>query len=324
MALAPIVLDSDPGLDDAVALQYMLGTGLWDLKAYLAVGGNVPVEQTFRNARGLARAFGIDGEVPVYRGAGRPISRVEFSADFHGPTGLGTEVLPDSTAPEQTECAASALVRLSKEYDGELTVVAIGPLTNVAAALLLDPQFAHRVRKLVFMGGAARVPGNTNPVAEFNIWADPDAADIVVSSGIPYTMVGLDATNRWRFNRDDLNKLEAAGSGQELTTRLMRAYLKSYEDHTGEDTGALHDPLAVGVAADESFITAETGTVIVECASQLTRGQTVFIPAESNRSYDYPPAIAARTKHTGRIALGAGPRNFSAHFTETVLLRPSV
>ncbi|GAA3367734.1 nucleoside hydrolase [Streptomyces sannanensis] len=324
MALAPIVLDSDPGLDDAVALQYLLGTGLWDLKAYTSVGGNAPAEQTFRNARGLARVFGIDGDVPVHRGSGRHISRTEYAVDFHGRTGLGEETLPDSTVPEQTEPAPAVLIRLSKRYEGELTVVATGPLTNVATALLADPGLAHRVRKLVFMGGAALVPGNVTAVAEFNIWADADAADIVVSSGIPYTMVGLDATHGWRFGHGDLARLEAAGPGQELTARMMRAYLKTYERNKGEDTCPLHDPLAVGVAADESFVSAATGTVVVECASELTRGKTVFLAEDKAGQYTYPPAVMARTRHSGRVALSTGPRDFSADFTETLLRRPAV
>lgn len=321
MTPAPIVLDSDPGLDDAMALQYLLGTGLWDLKAYTAVGGNVPAVQALRNARGLARAFGIDRDVPVHPGTARPISRFEVTSDFHGPTGLGTEILPDSAAAEQTESAASALVRLAKAYEGELTVVAIGPLTNVAAALLLDPGFAHRVRKLVFMGGAVRA-GNATPVAEFNIWADPDAADIVVSSGIPYTMVGLDATQGWRFGQDLVDQI-AAGPGQELTVRLLDTYLRTCKA-TSVGDAPLHDPVAVGVAADESFIRAETGTVVVECSSELTRGQTVFLPAESSKSYAYPAAITARMQHTGRVSLGTGPNDFCAHFKECLLRRPSI
>lgn len=324
MAPAPIVLDSDPGLDDAVALQYLLGTGLWDLKAYTAVGGNAPVDQAFRNARGLARAFGIDADVPVHRGAGRTVSRVVSDSGFHGPTGLGEEVLPDSTAPEQSESAAAALIRLSHRHEGELTVVATGPLTNVAAALLQDPGLAHRVRRLVFMGGAAQVPGNCTPLAEFNVWADPDAADIVVSSGIPYTMVGLDATHGWRFTHDDLVRLDAAGPGQEMTARFMRTYLRAYKTNHGDGSCPLHDPLAVGVAADESFVATGTGTVIVECAGDLGRGQTVFLPQDKAEGYAYPPHILARTRHTGRVALATGPRDFSAHFTETLLRRPSV
>ncbi|MFE1949137.1 nucleoside hydrolase [Streptomyces sp. NPDC059524] len=323
---APIVLDSDPGIDDAVALQYLLGTGLWDLKAYTTVGGNVPASQAFRNGRALARAFGIDGDVPVHRGAGRPLTRLPYSAagEFHGAEGLGSERLPDASVPEQTETSAQAMLRLSRQYEGELTVCATGPLTNVALALTEDPDFARRVKHLVFMGGAAEVPGNITPVAEFNAWADPDAVDLVVSSGIRYTMVGLDATHGWRFTKDHLAVLEDAGEGMALTARLMRYYLEAYTEAAGSP---LHDPLAVGVCADESFVTAADGTVVVECASELTRGKTVFIPYDS----DYPrayyaesPLVAARTAHRGRVALGTGPRDFTADFVTTLLKRPGV
>lgn len=325
MPLAPIVLDSDPGIDDAVALQYLLGTGLWDLKAYTTVGGNMPASQTFRNGRALARAFGIDGDIAVHRGAGRPLTRLPYAAagEFHGPAGLGKEQLPDSTVPESTESSAQALLRLSREYEGELTVCATGPLTNVALALSEDPDFARRVKRLVFMGGAADVPGNITPVAEFNAWADPDAADLVVSSGIAYTMVGLDATHGWRFGPAELAKLDAAGPGMELTANLMRFYIGAYEESGGSP---LHDPLAVGVCADESFVTAAEGTVAVECGSELTRGKTVFIPYDADYPrayYSESPLVSARTEHRGRVALGTGPRNFTEDFVATLLKRPT-
>ncbi|WP_338896160.1 nucleoside hydrolase [Streptomyces sp. TG1A-60] len=147
-ARAPMVLDSDPGIDDAVALQYLLGTGLWDLKAYTSVGGNLPADATYGNARALARALRVDGDIPVHRGAGRPLSRLPYreASAFHGPAGLGDETLPDSTAPHPTESSAQALLRLSRTYEGELTVCATGPLTNVAIALLEDPDFTRRVK----------------------------------------------------------------------------------------------------------------------------------------------------------------------------------
>ncbi|MGJ5832937.1 nucleoside hydrolase [Streptomyces ossamyceticus] len=317
----PIVLDSDPGIDDAVALQYLLGTGLWDLKAYTSVGGNLPADATYRNARALARALGIDTDVPVHRGAGRPLSRLPYreASAFHGRAGLGEESLPDSTAPHPSESSAQALLRLSREHEGELTVCATGPLTNVAIALLEDPGFARRVAKFVFMGGAAQVPGNFTPVAEFNIWSDPDAAEVVLSSGIPFTMVDLDASHQWLFRPADLAALEAAGPGTALAARLMRTYMRAYTRHGGDGTCPLHDPLAVGVCGDESFVTAAEGAVIVECASELTRGQTVFVPADAPRIYySESPSLTARLRLTGRVALGAGPRDFSEHFVTTL------
>jgi purine nucleosidase/pyrimidine-specific ribonucleoside hydrolase len=324
---SPIVLDSDPGIDDALALQYLLGTGLWDLKAYTSVGGNLPAEQTYLNARALARAMRIDTDIPVHRGAGRPLTRLPYTSAsaFHGKAGLGNETLPDSTAAHLPESSAQALIRLSREYEGELTVCATGPLTNVAIALLEDPGFARRVKKFVFMGGAAQVPGNITPVAEFNIWADPDAAEVVLSSGIPFTMVDLDASHRWLFRPADLAALEAAGAGTALAARLLRTYMDAYRRHGGGDACPLHDPLAVGVCADESFITAADGAVIVESASELTRGKTVFIPSPAQRVYYADsPVLTARTTITGRVALGPGPRDFVKDFVATLPHWPGV
>ncbi len=212
MPRRPLVLDCDPGLDDAVALHYLLERPEWELVACTAAGGNVPVDLTFRNARALAAAYGIDRDVPVYRGAGGPVSRVRIGSDFHGPAGLGTVTLADSAVPEQETSAVLELIRLSRVHEGEITVVATGPLTNIAVALILDPGFARRVARLVFMGGAARVPGNVTAVAEFNVWADPDAADIVMASGIPFTMVGLDVTHQAPLTAADAARIAEAGT----------------------------------------------------------------------------------------------------------------
>ncbi|GGX40909.1 nucleoside hydrolase [Streptomyces fructofermentans] len=317
----PIVLDSDPGIDDALALQYLLGTGLWDLRAYTSVGGNLPGDVTHRNARALARALRIDADVPVHRGAGRPLTRLPYAAAsaFHGARGLGVESLPDSTAARPAESSAQALLRLSREYEGELTVCATGPLTNVAVALLEDPAFARRVGSLVFMGGAARVPGNVTPVAEFNAWTDPDAAEVVLSSGIPFTMVDLDASHGWLLGPRELAALESAGPGTGLAVRLLRFYLEAYRSHGGGDSCPLHDPLAVGVCADPSFVTLAEGAVVVECDSELTRGQTVFVPTAAQRvHYAGSPALTARIRRTGRVALGPGPRDFTQDFVATL------
>jgi inosine-uridine nucleoside N-ribohydrolase len=317
MAQRPLVLDSDPGLDDAVALHYLLARPEWQLIAFTAVGGNVPVDITFRNARALAAAYGIDRDVPVYRGAGRPISRVAIGSDFHGPTGLGTRILPDSTAPEPGTGAVLELLRLSRVHEGELTVVATGPLTNIAVALILDPGFARRVARLVFMGGAARVPGNVTTVAEFNVWADPDAADIVVASGVPYTMVGLDVTHQAPLTAADVARIEEAGTPHaELSAAFMRGYLDSYLTFTGRDHAFLHDPLAIGVASEDTFATVETGTVVVGTDLGLHRGETVFIPDSAAQSPILPEAVRNRASGKGGVAVGAGTENFTADFVQ--------
>jgi purine nucleosidase len=315
MSGIPVVLDSDPGLDDALALHYLLGRPGWELVAYTAVGGNVPVGPAFANARALAAAFGIDGDVPVYRGAGRPISRVTVRSDFHGPNGLGGRVLPDSAVTPPAQDAVTALLQLSRRHDGELTVIATGPLTNIAAALVLDPGFACRVRRLVFMGGAAQVPGNVTPVAEFNIWADPDAADIVVSSGIDYVMVGLDATRLARFTARDVDGLEpVGGAAPDLPGCLMRDYLAAYERVTGDSCAFLHDPLAVAVAADERFATLRPGVVGVCCDLGLTRGQTVFLPEAATLAPELPEPIRGRLDCVGMVAVDGGELDIVADF----------
>jgi inosine-uridine nucleoside N-ribohydrolase len=317
----PIVLDCDPGLDDAVALQYALGTGRYDLAAITAVGGNSPVEHTYRNARALVKTFGVAADIPVYRGVGgRLTRRIEAPAafDFHGKTGFGDEPADDAGVPEQRESAVEALLGLSRKHAGELTIVATGPLTNIAAALLADPSFAERVR-LIFMGGAVQERGNVTPTAEFNIWHDPEAADLVVASGVDFTMVGLDATHRARFTRDHLARLEAAGEPLEFTVRLLKFYFGSYNRFHRADSVPLHDPLAVGAALDPSYLATAEGTVFVECGSPLTTGQTVFLRAEDTDGTSLPPQLTERARGSqGKVAMDLGPRDFVEEFTSVL------
>jgi inosine-uridine nucleoside N-ribohydrolase len=314
----PMVLDCDPGLDDAVALQYALGCGRCDLRAVTAVGGNAPVDHTYRNARALVKAFGVADRIPVHRGVGGRLTRRLARAaafDFHGVAGMAEEIVDDAGVPEQSESAVDALLRLSREYAGELTVVATGPLTNIAAALIADPGFAERIR-LVFMGGAVSEPGNVTPSAEFNIWHDPEAADLVVASGIRFTMVGLDATHRARFTRAHLARLETAGGALEFTVRLLKFYFGSYDRFHRADSVPLHDPLALGAALDPEYLATAEGAVFVECGSALTAGQTVFLPAERTEGTSLPPELKERARLSrGTVATGLGPKDFVEEFT---------
>lgn len=318
----PFVLDCDPGLDDALALQYALGTGRYDIKAVTTVGGNAPVEHTYRNARALVKIFGVADEIPVHRGVGGTLSRrVRQSAsfEFHGVEGLGNENPDDKGVAEQAEGAVQTLLRLSREYEGELIVVATGPLTNVAAALIEDPRFAHRIKKLVFMGGTVMEKGNVTPTAEFNIFHDPEAADVVAASGMPMTMVGLDVTHKARFTTAHLARLEAAGEPLEFTVRLLKFYFGSYNHFHRADSVPLHDPLAIGVAMDEAYVTTAGGTLFVETASPLTAGQTVFLHEHDAGGTSLPPQFTARAEHSrARVALDLGPKDFVEEFTSVL------
>jgi inosine-uridine nucleoside N-ribohydrolase len=316
-----MVLDCDPGLDDAVALQFALGSGRYDLRAVTAVGGNSPIEHTYRNARALVKAFGVAQSLPVYRGVGGRLTRRIESPDsfaFHGRTGLGDEPADDEGVPEQAEGAVDALLRLSREHAGQLTVVATGPLTNIAAALIADPGFAERIR-LVFMGGTVSEPGNVTPSAEFNIYHDPEAADLVAASGVDYTMVGLDVTHRARFTREHLARLEAVGEPLEFTVRLLKFYFGSYDHFHRVDSIPLHDPLAVGAALEPGYLETVEGTLFVECGSPLTTGQTVFLPAERTAGTRLAPQLVERAKHSrGKVALGLGSLDFVEDFTSVL------
>jgi inosine-uridine nucleoside N-ribohydrolase len=317
----PIVLDCDPGLDDAVALQYALGSGRYDIKAVTAVGGNALVEHTYRNARALVKIFGVAGEIPVYRGVGGTLVRrikPQTASTVHGEAGLAGEIIDDEGVPEQRESAVEALLSLSRTYAGELTVVATGPLTNIAAALIADPSFAERIR-LVFMGGAVQEPGNVTPVAEFNIWADPEAADLVVASGVDFTMVGLDATHRARFTREHLARLEAAGEPLAFTVRLLKFYFDAYNSLQGVDSVPLHDPLAIGAALDPAFLETAEGALFVECGSPLTTGQTVFLRSERTDTTRLSAELTARARASqGKVALGLGPHDYVEEFTSVL------
>jgi inosine-uridine nucleoside N-ribohydrolase len=199
-----------------------------------------------------------------------------------------------------------------------LTVVATGPLTNIAAALIADPSFAERIR-LVFMGGAVEEPGNVTPVAEFNIWADPEAADLVVASGVDFTMVGLDATHRARFTRDHLARLEAAGEPLAFTVRLLKFYFDAYNSLQGVDSVPLHDPLAIGAALDPAFLETAEGALFVECGSPLTTGQTVFLRSERTDTTRLSPELTARARASqGKVALGLGPHDYVEEFTSVL------
>jgi len=189
----PIWLDTDPGVDDAMAMALLFALKEYDVKGVSAVAGNVELEKTFRNARDLVAFFGRK-DVPVYAGADRPLFRAPRTAYFvHGENGLGNVPLPASDAPVEQQPAWDALYEAAKAADGELTLVAVGPLTNVALALSKYGTLPKLLKRIVIMGGSASY-GNATPAAEANIFCDAEAASTVFQCGVPIVMCGLDAT----------------------------------------------------------------------------------------------------------------------------------
>ena len=264
-------IDCDPGTDDAAALLTAHALPELEIVGISTVSGNVEPEKTFLNALRLTRLMGAS--YPVYAGAERPlIVEAEHSSRFHGENGLGDVELP---LPERWEKPAlpawDALYEAALREGGELELIATGPLTNVALALSLHPALKTLLKRIVLMGGAA-AGGNRTPCAEFNVWADPHAAAIVLESGLDLSMCGLDVTMKALLTPAELEELAAPGNaaGRFLSSAL-RIPMAAY----GGDGVRLHDVTAVLFAARPELFSGRRAWVRVETESELTRGKTV-------------------------------------------------
>lgn len=276
--MRPFLIDTDAGSDDAVAVVMALRQHDVDVRAITTVAGNVPLGQALQNARYFVELCAAD--VPVYAGADRPLLREYVSADwFHGADGLGD--WGDRYVPRRARAAAGhavdAIIDLARAID-DLTIVTLGPLTNLALALRKAPDIAERVDRCVIMGGAACTYGNVTPAAEYNIWCDPEAAQIVFRSGLAIEMVG------WEFSQGpfvlSLADIEALRSLDtpyaEFAVDSNIKGMRGYEVQTGEIGISLPDGVAMAVAIDPSICgRSSRHTVDVECDSELTRGMTV-------------------------------------------------
>lgn len=270
--LPRIVLDCDPGHDDAFAL--LLAARRCELHAVTTVAGNVDLAQTTRNALRVLELGRID--VPVHRGAARPlVAELRYAQDIHGPSGLEGPVPVEPTRGPAATTAVTAIVEASRRID-DLWLVATGPLTNVALALRLDPELAQRLAGISLMGGS-RTFGNTTAAAEFNILVDPEAADVVFRSGARVVMAGLDLTHR--FQLDDGIEAGLRDLGTEVgtfTADLLDYFLGAYARASGAARSApMHDPCAVLALTDPALFTREALRVEVELRGERTRGMTV-------------------------------------------------
>ncbi len=241
-----LIIDTDPGIDDAIAIALASRLAQIDMVALTTVFGNTFVRQSSRNARYIVDLLGLD--VPVAEGAALPYGADSYtpSANVHGPEGLGDIQTVPEIGENASETAAELLVRLAATYPKQLVVCAIGPLTNIADALKLDPSFAANLGQLVIMGGAFEVPGNITPHAEANIFHDPLAADQVFASGLPILMVGLNATLQTLLTAQDFTRLgEASPETGGFLDQISKFYLGFYRS-VGVAAGCpMHDAAAV-------------------------------------------------------------------------------
>lgn len=269
----PVILDVDTGIDDALAIALAVQSPALDLLGITTVAGNVPLDTATENTLRVLAWLGVD-EVPVHRGMSAPLVRpLETATDIHGVDGIGGFGLPLSPATFQDPSGPDFIVQKARAYPGSLTLICTAPLTNLAVALSLEPDLPRLLQRVVVMGGAFTVAGNTTPVAEFNAYVDPDAAAIVARSELPVTFIGLDVTHQVALMRDVWSGL--AGR-RDPRGRLVFEMLRQTFSQPGNDWFFLHDPLAVAVAADPGLVETERWAVAVKC-DEPAIGQTLLV-----------------------------------------------
>jgi purine nucleosidase len=267
-----MILVVDTGIDDALALALAVRHPRIQLEAVVTTWGNIGLDLVNDNTLRTLDWLGAT-DVPVVAGADGPLVGPAINAGhFHGLDGLGGARLPPPTRAVLQDGVAYLIARLLAE-PGELSLVCTGPFTNLALAVQQEPRVVDCVSEVVVMGGTVQLPGNVTPVAEFNVYADPQAAAMVFDQGWSVTMVGLDVTQRVVLGADEVQRLAGASSTEALLTREVTRYL--FEERKMESM-ALHDPLAVGISLDHSLVTMSRGPVHVETRGDHTRGQTVF------------------------------------------------
>lgn len=274
-----IIIDTDPGIDDAMAIFFAFQSPKFEVLGLTTVFGNVPVDMSANNALILCELAGKT-DVPVTLGMSRPwFGRPSTYAHFvHGNDGFGDINHPPAKGKLDPRSSAQFIVDMVNQYPGEVSLVPIGPLTNIAAALRLDPTLPGKVKQVVLMGGTARAPGNVNPVAEANIWNDPYAAQIVFAAEWPLTMIGLDITDTLRFNQDFLDALEQGNSVLGgFVNKISQFYMDFYSQGQAQRECRFHDVITLAYILHPEWFEVEQCKVMVS-TDELTRGQTVCCP----------------------------------------------
>jgi purine nucleosidase len=311
-----IILDVDTGIDDALAILLAARHPAITLDAVTTVHGNIDVDSATRNTLDLLDLAGR-ADVPVARGAARSLTRpyLRKAAHIHGANGIGEVVLPRSPRAPAAEAASDLIIRLARANPGALTLVPVGPMTNVALALLREAELARWLDRIVLMGGSLHhpgVPGIPSPMADANFFNDPEAARIIFHSGARVTMIGMDVTMQTLFTGAQMDALATTGDAAvRAAMQASRFYLAAYQAQYPEITGcALHDPLAVAVAAEPSLVTTEPLSCDVECVGEITRGQVI---ADRRRT--------GRTVPNVDVALGVDVSRFIDLFLDTLARR---
>jgi purine nucleosidase len=283
----PFVVDVDTGIDDALALLYACAQPQAQILGVSTVVGNVALAAATRNTRAVLALAGR-ADIPVWPGAATALAvAVRDASEIHGRSGLGHAVLPEPEEPAQIFHALDAIIAAAHAHAGRLILAATGPLTNIALAVMREPELPRLVKRFVIMGGAYAEPGNVTPAAEFNIWHDPEAARIVFRAfggvgAAPVIAIGLDVTRKTIIDESDVaaiaSRIAGKPHGAKLTRFLedsSRAYFERMERSYGRRIFTMHDPLAVAVALDPTLVETRRAAVDVETSGRLTTGATI-------------------------------------------------
>ena len=269
-----IIIDTDPGQDDAVAILLALASPELDVLGITAVAGNVPLALTEKNARKICELAGRP-DVPVYAGSVRPLVRDLVTAEYvHGKTGLDGPDLPEPTMPLQEAHAVDFLIDTLRRE--EVTLCVLGPMTNIAQVLIRAPEVAGNIREIVAMGGGLFEGGNTTPAAEFNIFVDPHAAEVVFRCGRPITLMPLDVTHEALTTRARVEAFRDMGTPVGIATAELLDFFERFDEQKyGHEGGPLHDPNVIAWLLQPELYTHRNINVEVETRSELTMGMTV-------------------------------------------------
>lgn len=265
-----IIIDTDPGHDDVLAILLLEKSGLFDIKAITTIAGNSTIQNTTNNARYVLDL--IKSTTPIYSGAEKPLKRELIRADVHGEVGLaGAEITKEE---ELTKNASQKIIEIVRAYPKKVSIVTIGPETNIAEAFMRDPDLPSLVEKIVIMGGAINVPGNKNRVGEFNIFVDPEAADIVFKADVKKVLVPLDVCNDIFFTLDDFDRLKDSFLYDPIKN-MMEHYIQGIESFEKATGAFMYDPLAAYYLINPEAYKTTPMDIQIEIKSDLTRGMTV-------------------------------------------------
>ena len=318
----PVIIDTDPGTDDALAILLALNSPELDVRAITVVPGNVTAQMGLGNALKIVSLAGRC-DIPVAGGAQHPLFQRLVTAEFwHGANGLGNVELPPSKCKADARWGPDLIIETIHAAPHEITLVPIGPLTNIALAVEKDPSIVPLVKEVVIMGGSI-TGGNVNAAAEANVYGDPEAAQIVFQAGWPLTMVGSDVGERTLFGSKQVEELSKThGPENDFAVAVLR-YLVALSQKYGVDGTPMYDPLAVGAAIDRSVIETQPMQVDVETRGEFTRGETVANrrnSVERNVPHDGRLWIEGidEVKPNAQVAVGSNAEKFASLFISRI------